>query len=222
MTPLPEHDGPPGADVAVSPAPLGQPARNGAVPRPPRFFDAVKGDFANMARLKGCRYPSLGGLVDILGLPGTWAVLLFRIAGALHRSRLRPLSRVVYFADCVLFGADIAPTATIQPGLVLPHPVGVAVSPVVVGRDVRLMGGVRLGGGAYDDQTRDGLPTIGDECYILDGAKLFGPVVVGSRTVVGTNAVVVRDLPPDVIAVGNPARVVKHREASRGGAAVNP
>ena len=194
--------------------PLAGAVASGSDPaRPPGFVEAVRGDFANMAALKGCRYPSLAGLVDILGLPGTWAVLLFRVASALHRCGLRPLSRLVYFANCVLFGADLAPTATIQPGLVLPHPVGVAVSPVVVGRNVRLMGGVRLGGGAYDDQSRDGLPTIGDDCYILDGAKLFGPVVVGARTVVGTNAVVVRDLPSDVIAVGNPARVVKHRGA---------
>jgi len=187
---------------------------------PPPFLEAVRGDLATMAVMKGTDYPSLGGLIDILGLPGTWAVLLFRVASSLHRAGLRPLSRIVYFANCVLFGADLAPATVIQPGLALPHPVGVAVSPGWIGRNVRLMGGVRIGGGAYDDQTRDGLPTIGDGCFILDGAKLFGPVVVGPNTVVGTNAVVTRDLPANVIAVGHPARVVRQREPAPAEAAV--
>jgi serine O-acetyltransferase len=190
----------------------GETAETAAAAVSPGFLEAVRGDFAMMAVMKGARYPSVAGVIDILGLPGTWAVLLFRISSALNRSGLTPLSRVVYFLNCVLFGADLAPTAVVQPGLVLPHPVGVAVSPGSIGRNVRLMGGVRVGGGAYDDQSRDGLPTIGDDCFILDGAKLFGPVVIGPNTVVGTNAVVTRDLPANVIAVGNPARVVRHRD----------
>ena len=125
---------------------------------------------------------------------------------------MRPVSRLVYFANCVLFGADLAPSADVGPGLALPHPVGVAFSGVRIGRQARLMGGVRLGGGGYDDQSRDGLPTIGDNCYIFDGAKVFGAVTIGDRVVVGTNAIVSRDVPADVILMGNPARVVKRRE----------
>ena len=180
--------------------------------RTPGFLDLVREDLASMAELKKARWPSLSGLADILLLPGTWAVLLFRISGALHRAGLRPLSRIVYFFNCVLFGADLAPSADIGPGLALPHPVGVAFSPVRIGRRARLMGGVRLGGGGYDDPSRDGLPTIGDDCYVFDGAKIFGGVSVGDRVVVGTNSVVSRDVPSDVIVVGNPARVVKHRD----------
>lgn len=180
----------------------------------PGFLTLVKADIASMAELKHARYPSLGGLVDVLLLPGTWAAMLFRISSALHASGLRPISRLVYFANCVLFGADLAPTAEVGPGLAMPHPVGVAFSPVRIGRRARLMGGVRLGGGGYDDVSRDGLPTIGDDCYIFDGAKVFGAVTIGDRVVVGTNSVVSRDVPSDVIVVGIPARVVKRRTAT--------
>jgi serine O-acetyltransferase len=186
-------------------------------PRSARFGELVRGDLASMAELKQARWPSLAGLVDILMLPGTWAVLLFRVAGALHRAGLRPVSRLVYFLNCVVFGADLAPSAEIGPGLALPHPVGVAFSPVKIGCRARLMGGVRLGGGGFDDTTRDGLPTLGDDCYVFDGAKIFGPVMIGDRVVVGTNSVVSRDVPSDVIVLGNPARVVKHREPNDSG-----
>src|SRR3954465_2800436 len=63
---------------------------------PPGFREAVRGDFARIASMKKTRYPSVYGLVDILGLPGTWAVLLFRVAVALHQRGLRPLSRLRY------------------------------------------------------------------------------------------------------------------------------
>ena len=165
-----------------------------------------------MAELKQVPFPSLRGLVDVLLLPGAWAVLLFRVSSSLHNAGLRPLSRLLYFLNVVLFGVDLAPSAVVGPGLALPHPIGVAFSPVVIGRRVRLMGGVRLGGGGFEEEQRDGFPTICDEAYIFDGAKVFGPVTVGSRTVVGTNSVVSRDLPPNAIALGHPARVVRYRD----------
>jgi maltose O-acetyltransferase len=51
--------------------------------------------------------------------------------------------------------------------------------------------------------------TIGSGAW-LGGGVIVGPgVSVGERTVVGAGAVVVRDLPADVVAVGNPARVIR-------------
>jgi len=51
--------------------------------------------------------------------------------------------------------------------------------------------------------------TIGNASW-LGGGVIIGPgVTVGARTVVGAGAVVVRDLPADVVAVGNPARVIR-------------
>jgi maltose O-acetyltransferase len=51
--------------------------------------------------------------------------------------------------------------------------------------------------------------TIGDNVWIGGGAIILPGVSVGDHTVVGAGAVVTRDLPAGVVAVGNPARVIR-------------
>ncbi len=54
--------------------------------------------------------------------------------------------------------------------------------------------------------------TIGDNAWIGGGAIVLAGVSIGANTIVGAGAVVTRDLPPNVVAVGNPARVVRTLE----------
>jgi len=51
--------------------------------------------------------------------------------------------------------------------------------------------------------------TIGDNVWLGGGAIVLPGVTIGENTVVGAGAVVTKDLPADVVAVGNPARIVK-------------
>lgn len=50
---------------------------------------------------------------------------------------------------------------------------------------------------------------VGDDVWIGGGAIVLAGVTVGDRAVIGAGAVVTRDVPPDVVVVGNPARIVK-------------
>jgi len=50
---------------------------------------------------------------------------------------------------------------------------------------------------------------IGDNVWLGSGAIVLPGVTIGENTVVGAGAVVTRDLPANVVAVGNPARVVR-------------
>jgi maltose O-acetyltransferase len=51
--------------------------------------------------------------------------------------------------------------------------------------------------------------TLGDNVWLGGGVIVCPGVTIGDNTVVGAGAVVVRDLPANVVAVGNPARVVR-------------
>ena len=51
--------------------------------------------------------------------------------------------------------------------------------------------------------------TIGSDVWIGSGALILPGVTIGSRTIIGAGSVVTRDLPDDVLAVGNPCRVLR-------------
>jgi maltose O-acetyltransferase len=51
--------------------------------------------------------------------------------------------------------------------------------------------------------------TIGDNAWLGGGAIVLAGVVVGENAIVGAGAVITKDVPPNTVAVGNPARVVR-------------
>jgi maltose O-acetyltransferase len=59
---------------------------------------------------------------------------------------------------------------------------------------------------------------IGRDCWIGGHATICPGVTIGDRSVIGAGAVVVKDIPPDSLAVGNPARVVKKLNLPKDGA----
>ena len=54
--------------------------------------------------------------------------------------------------------------------------------------------------------------TVGKNCYIGFGAVILPGVTVGDNCIVGAGSVVTRDVPPNSVAAGNPARVLRERD----------
>jgi serine O-acetyltransferase len=77
---------------------------------------------------------------------------------------------------------------------------------VRIGANCNISPMVFLGFGAREGHT--GVPTLGDRIYVAVGAKVIGPVRVGSDVAVGANAVVCHDVPDHVTGGGVPARVI--------------
>ena len=76
-----------------------------------------------------------------------------------------------------------------------------------IGDNCTIYQGVTLGGTGKDVGKRH--PTLGDNVMVGAGAKILGPVKIGSRSKVAANAVVLHEVPKDCTAVGIPAKVVR-------------
>ena len=168
----------------------------------PSLGDAIRGDLAHMAKVKETPFPSIGGYLDVLSIPGTWAVIIFRLASTAHHKGLRPgvAPAVLRQHGAVRGGAALGRHRATGPG-----------HPPPGGHGLRQRRAHRR---ALPDAARTrrwdrpatrsgpGQPTLGDDVTLLDSAKVLGPVHIGDRSMIGTNAVVIDDVPPDTFVYG--------------------
>lgn len=146
--------------------------------------------------------------------PGLHAVLMHRAAHWLWTRRLRWLGRFVSHLARFLTGIEIHPGVTIGRRFFIDHGMGVVIGETaVIGDDVTLYHGVTLGGTSWHKGKRH--PTLEDGVVVGAGAKVLGPITVGARAKVGSNAVVVKDVPRGMTAVGNPARIIDGEQAQK-------
>jgi serine O-acetyltransferase len=75
-----------------------------------------------------------------------------------------------------------------------------------IGDDVTMYHGVTLGGTSWKEGKRH--PTLGNGVVIGAGAKVLGPIHIGDGAKIGSNAVVVKDVPAGATAAGIPARIL--------------
>ncbi len=162
-----------------------------------------------------------GPLAIFFTYPGFHAVVWHRIAHWLWGHKLFFVARLISnFARWVTL-IEIHPGAQIGRRLVIDHGGGVVIGETaVVGDDVTIYHQVTLGGVApsVDADSQRGQkrhPTVADGVIIGCGAAILGPITVGRQSRVGANAVVTKDVPPGVTAVGNPAQVVLPKDKER-------
>src|SRR5712672_4230877 len=142
--------------------------------------------------------------------PGFHALLIHRRAHWLWRMKMRWLARFVSHCSRFLTGIEIHPGAKIGRRVFIDHGMGVVIGETAeLGDDCTLYHGVTLGGTTWNRGKRH--PSLGNGVVIGAGAKLLGPISVGDRARIGSNAVVVKDVPPGATAVGIPARIVEKK-----------
>jgi serine O-acetyltransferase len=140
--------------------------------------------------------------------PGFHARLCHRLTHRLWGWGLLWTARFLSHIARWLTGIEIHPGARIGRRFFIDHGMGVVIGETAeIGDDVTLYHGVTLGGTTWDKGKRH--PTLGDRVVVGAGAKILGPVTVGAGAKVGSNAVVVKDVPPGCTAVGVPGRIVE-------------
>jgi serine O-acetyltransferase len=158
------------------------------------------------------RDPAARSYLEILTTyPGVHAILFHRIAHRIWKIKLFWLGRLISHISRLLTGIEIHPGAIIGSRFFIDHGMGVVIGETsVVGDDCTIYHGVTLGGTSWKQGKRH--PTLENKVVVGAGAKILGPITIGSGAKIGSNAVVVKDIPKNVVAVGIPARIVQDTE----------
>ena len=139
--------------------------------------------------------------------PGFHALLFHRLAHRLWGWDLKWLARFLSHISRWLTGIEIHPGAMIGRRFFIDHGMGVVIGETaLIGDDCTLYHGVTLGGTSWNKGKRH--PTLGDGVVVGAGAKILGPITIGRGAKIGSNAVVVKDVPEGATAVGIPARIL--------------
>ena len=159
--------------------------------------------------------PAARGSAEVaLVYSGLHAVWSYRLAHRLWRAGLRWLARWLAHWGRFATGIEIHPGARIGRRVFIDHGMGVVIGETAeIGDDSTLYHGVTLGGTSWNKGKRH--PTLGHGVVVGAGAKILGPIRVGDGAKVGSNAVVVRDVPANATAVGIPARIVTAADQDR-------
>ena len=144
--------------------------------------------------------------------PGFHALQCHRLAHWLWTRQFRWLARWLSHWGRLFTGVEIHPGATIGRRVFIDHGMGVVIGETAEVRDdCTLYHGVTLGGTSWNKGKRH--PTLEAGVVIGAGAKVLGPITIGKGAKVGSNAVVVRDVPAGATAAGIPARIVDGESA---------
>lgn len=148
--------------------------------------------------------------------PGLHAMLFHRLAQSLWHAGLKWLARLVSHFSRWLTGIEIHPGAMIGRRFFIDHGMGVVIGETAeIGDDCTLYHGVTLGGTSWNKGKRH--PTLDKGVVVGAGAKILGPITIGEGARIGSNAVVVKDVPPGATAIGIPARIVEAQAAAQNG-----
>jgi serine O-acetyltransferase len=168
------------------------------------------------------RDPAARNALEVLFCyPGLHAIWMHRVAHWFWTHHLYFLGRFISQVSRFITGIEIHPGARIGRKFFIDHGMGVVIGETAeIGDNVTMYHGVTLGGVTWDKVKRH--PTIGDNVVIGSGAKVLGPFTVGANSKIGSNSVVVKEVPPNSSVVGIPGRVVMAEEKPKEPAAEKP
>ena len=141
--------------------------------------------------------------------PGLQAIVMHGWARWCWTHRLKWVGRFISYLARIVTGIEIHPGAVIGRRVFIDHGFGVVIGETAeVGDDCTIYQGVTLGGTSLHSG-RKRHPTLGRGVIVGAGAKVLGNFTVGDYAKVGSNAVLLKAVPPSATAVGNPAHIVQ-------------
>ena len=176
------------------------------------MFEAIREDIQSVFD----RDPAARTIFEVVTCyPGLHARIFHRMSHNLWLANFKWLARFLSHIGRGLTGIEIHPGASIGRRFFIDHGMGVVIGETAeIGDDVTLYHGVTLGGTSWREGKRH--PTLGNGVVVGAGAKILGPIYVGDNAKIGSNAVVVKDVPAGATAAGIPARILDETKKAEG------
>jgi serine O-acetyltransferase len=148
---------------------------------------------------------------------GFHAILGYRVSHLLWKLNLKFFSRFLSNLFRIITAIEIHPAAKIGEGFFIDHGVGLVIGETAeLGDNVTMYQQVTLGGispslNAKKQKNVKRHPTIGNGAIIGSGAQILGAINIGDYSRIGSNAVVLKDVPKNQTFIGIPARKVRNK-----------
>ena len=164
------------------------------------MFDGIKTIFE--------RDPAAKNIFEILLYQSLWAMFFHRIAHFLYNLKIPVIPRLISQISRLLTLIEIHPGAKIGNKFFIDHGCGVVIGETaIIGDGVTIFQGVTLGGTGKEKGKRH--PNIGNNAIIGANAIILGNITIGDNARIGAASVVLKSVPPNTTAVGNPARIIE-------------
>lgn len=172
------------------------------------LWEQIKEDFKTPTK----KDPAFNNFFELFfNYPGLIAIIHHRIANRLYHRGFRLFARIIMGFTQFITNIDIHPAAYIGRRVFIDHGIGVVIGETAqIGNDVTIYQGVSLGGVSLERTKRH--PTVLHNTIIGAGAKVLGDIVLGENVKIGSNSVVIKNVPDNATAVGIPARIINKDE----------
>ncbi|WP_297476560.1 hypothetical protein [uncultured Photobacterium sp.] len=148
------------------------------------------------------------------GLTSKFFIVNFRLASLYYTcgiiKKIFILNVIILKFLKFICGLDISPKTKIGAGFILHHPQNIVINAdSVLGDNVMLKHNVTIGNKVDPVSGLHVSPVIGNNVELSPGVVVLGNVSIGDNSIIGAGAIVVKSIPKNSVAVGNPAKVIK-------------
>jgi serine O-acetyltransferase len=135
------------------------------------------------------------------------AYYLYKISNQLYKWRIPILPYIIKLIIFLLFNSSIPYQCKIGKGSRFGYGgIGVVIHKrAKIGANCSIGTGITIGGKSPHYE----VPIIGNNVYISTGSKILGPIKIGDNVIIGANAVVINNVPDNVIVAGVPAKIIR-------------
>ena len=118
----------------------------------------------------------------------------------LLNEKINFLRRIFYKRIYYKYHCEISNQSKIDKSVMFPHPIGIVIgSNAIIDKNCSIYQNVTLGSNFFQNNE---MPHIKSNTIISAGAKVIGGVIIGENCIIGANAVVTKNIPPNSIVVG--------------------